>query len=110
MCVCSAQVCCRDTPTRRDAQSAAMGFGCFHLLALAPALALGSSPADADAVCSKHACSTDINATRTFRRWPEPNIVPWSHDLCVRSLHYAQWGDCHCRGGTERFARAPARG
>ena len=64
-----------------------MGFGCFHLLALAPALALGSSPADADAVCSKHACSTDINATRTFRRWPEPNIVPWPRTISASAAY-----------------------
>lgn len=66
---------------------------CARLLALASALgleppAVAVSVADGGAVCSKKAdCSTDINATRTFRRWPEPNIVPWPRTISASAAY-----------------------
>ena len=68
---------------------------CPRLLALVVvALGLGGSVcsasvvADRGTVCTKKAdCSTDINATRTFRRWPEPNIVPWPRTISASAAY-----------------------
>jgi N-acetyl-beta-hexosaminidase len=53
--------------------------------ALASASAPSTAPAAA-AVCAKN-CSTDINATRTFRRWPEPNLVPWPTTITASAAY-----------------------
>ncbi len=60
---------------------------CLLAIALSCALALGADTSTSVAVCSKKACSTDINATRTFRRWPEPNIVPWPRTISASAAY-----------------------
>jgi hexosaminidase len=38
-------------------------------------------------VAPPHLCAVDINASRTFRRFPQPDIIPWPRNISARAAY-----------------------
>ena len=47
-------------------------------------------PRDRDYNC---AAKTDFNSTRTFRRFPEPNLVPWPREIQASAAYFSITND-----------------
>jgi hypothetical protein len=74
--------------------AAVFGLSLLQASAFVAASSAAPSPSDAEPTptCSKvtappHLCNVDTNATRTFRRFPEPDLVPWPADIIAAAAY-----------------------